>query len=131
MRYLTAREIIETNQRLILCTGGFIDGAGRLANLNSLEYVVEIVQEKLGKKEVYPSLSEKAAAYAFHIITRHVFWDGNKRTGMTCTLMFLRLNGYQLVESVAEDEIVEVALMIANGTMDVRSFATWIQERLK
>ena len=131
MRYLTVQEIVDTNRKIILRTGGFVEGAGRLANPNSLEYLVEIVQTKLGEDEVYPSLPEKAAAYAFHIITRHIFLDGNKRTGMTCTFLFLRLNGYRLVGSVTEDEIVELALMIAKKAIDIHNLAIWIQERLE
>jgi death-on-curing protein len=33
-------------------------------------------------------LFEIAAAYAFHIVRDHSYWDGNKRTGAGCALSF-------------------------------------------
>ncbi len=131
MRYLTVGEIVKANRNIILHNGGFVEDAGRLANPNGLDYVVDIVKAKLGEEELHPSIPQKAAAYAFHIITRHVFWNGNKRTGMACAFMFLRLNGCLLSESVTEDEIVELALSITKGGIDLRGVATWIHERLQ
>ena len=41
-------------------------------------------------------LFEIAAAYAFHIAESQCFLDGNKRTGITAALAFLRVNGVAL-----------------------------------
>src|SRR2546430_6517566 len=38
-------------------------------------------------------LFEIAAAYAFHIILDHPYWDGNKRTGALAARQFLEING--------------------------------------
>lgn len=130
MRYLTIQEIIETNRTVILRTGGFTEGAGRLSNPNSLKYLVEIVQEKADGCSIYSSVSSKAAAYAFNIITRHIFLDGNKRTGIACAFMFLRLNGLQLAEFITDDEIVELTLKIAKGTVTIDELADWVQARI-
>jgi hypothetical protein len=63
VRYLTSEEIIAINRRTILDFGGFTEGAGRLANFNSLEYLIDIVQAELSQGEIYSSLSRKAAVY--------------------------------------------------------------------
>ena len=34
-------------------------------------------------------LFDVAAAYAFHIVADHPYWDGNKRTGVRSALVFL------------------------------------------
>lgn len=130
IRYLRLEEIADVNRKFILQTGGFLAGAGRLINPNSLKYLIEIVQAKLGGEEVYPSLAEKAALYAFQIIRRHVFFDGNKRTGLACVFMFLRLNGCNLSESISENEIVDLALGVANREIDLPELTVWIQQRL-
>jgi death-on-curing protein len=98
VRYLNYQEIVEVNRRFILHTGGFTTGAGQLENPDSLHYLIEIVKAKFGDEEIYPSLAEKAALYIFNIITRHIFLDGNKRTGMVCALWFLHLNGFSVRE---------------------------------
>lgn len=126
VRYLTYQEIIDVNREIISQTGGFVASAGEVRNANSLSYLVEIVQTKFGEKELYPSLTQKAAVYAFDIITRSIFHDGNKRTGMACAFLFLRLNGCILSESIPEDEIIELALQIANGEADIAEVASWI-----
>ncbi|MBL7075123.1 type II toxin-antitoxin system death-on-curing family toxin [candidate division KSB1 bacterium] len=131
VKYLSFQEIVERNRRIVLETGGFVEGAGKLSNPNSLEYLVNIVQEKINDKELYPSLVEKAAVYVFNIITRHIFIDGNKRTGMICAFWFLRLNGCIVSESISENEIVKIALDIANRTIDLPEIIIWLQERLE
>lgn len=130
VRYLGPQEIVDINRKVILESGGSVTIAGRLRIPNSLHYLVQIIQAKLDNKELYPSLSEKAALYAFNIITRHIFWDGNKRTGFICTFLFLRLNGCILSESIPTSEIVELALGIAKDEVDFPTLTTWIKEKL-
>src|SRR6266853_4242564 len=38
-------------------------------------------------------LYEIAAAYAYHIVADHPYWDGNKRTGALAAIEFLEANG--------------------------------------
>ncbi len=116
IRYLSYNGIVDINRQLILTTGGFVKAAGKVNNPGSLHYLVDIVQEKINNVDLYPTLSHKAALYAYNIITRHVFIDGNKRTGMFCAFYFLMINGHNLPESISNDEIIELALGVAVGT---------------
>lgn len=128
--HLDVEQIVDANRRTIIRTGGFVAAAGRVLNRNSLEYLAYIVHARIDDQELYPSLADKAAVYAYHIITRHVFFDGNKRTGTTCAFWFLELNGCGICDSTTEDEIVELAVGIANGVLDLDDVALWIQDRL-
>ena len=57
--------------------------------------------------------------------------DGNKRTGMTCALWFLVLNGCSLRLGI-DDSIVELGLKIANGTInDIEEIADHLQSWLE
>jgi len=129
--YLSFQEVVEKNRIIILESGGFVDGAGISVNLNSLKYVIDVVKSKLEEKEICPSLAQKAALYAFHIITRHIFLDGNKRTGMSCALYFLRLNGCYISDSINDNDIVELALKIANNEIDYPNVVEWFQKAIK
>ena len=51
-----------------------------------------------------PNLAELAASYAFGIARNHPFVDGNKRVALTCTAVFLDLNGWGLVSQ--EDAVI-------------------------
>ena len=123
LRYLTTEIILEVAESYV--------GSDPLMQENQLRYLVEIVGQKYGEIELYPTLTEKAAVYAHHIITGHIFWDGNKRTGMTCALQFLELNGCSLRLGI-DDLIVELGLKIADGTItDIDIIAEHLQSWLE
>ncbi len=125
LRYLTISEILRVAERHV--------GSYQLLNENQLHYLVEIVGAKLGDTELFPTLPQKAAVYAHHIITGHLFSDGNKRVGLTCAIAFLVLNGCSLHRDI-EDSIIDLGFKIADGTItDLEIIAehlqSWIQRQ--
>ena len=120
LRYLTISEILRVAEKHV--------GSYQLLNENQLHYLVEIVSAKLGDSELFPTLLQKTAVYAHHIITGHLFSDGNKRIGLTCALTFLVLNGCSLQPNI-EDSIIELGFNIADGTItDLEIIADHIQQ---
>ena len=108
-------------------------GNYHLRNESQLLYLVEAVGGKLGGTEMFPTLTKKAAAYAYHIIAGHIFVDGNKRIGMTCALQFLELNDCTLRLGI-DDSIVELGLNIANRTIDdieiiANRLESWLEQQ--
>jgi len=95
---------------------------------SQLHYLVEAAGAKFGDIELFPTLFQKAAVYAHHIITGHVFLDGNKRIGMHSALLFLALNDCSFRENI-DDSIIELGLKIANGSItDIDVIANHIQQ---
>ena len=120
MRYLTIPEILAIAEKHV--------GNYHILNENQLNYLVEVIGAKFGDIELFPSLFQKAAVYAHHIITGHVFMDGNKRIGMKCVLLFLELNGCVLRLNI-DDSIIELGLKIADGSItDIDAIADHIQQ---
>jgi death-on-curing protein len=62
---------------------------------NLLASAVLTPQSTFGGKSPYADIVEVAAAYLFYICGNHPFLDGNKRTAMMATIVFLRLNGIE------------------------------------
>ena len=123
LKYLTVNDILEVAEEQV--------GRYQLLNENQLHYLVQIVSEKIGDTELFPTVAQKAAVYAHHIITRHIFLDGNKRTGMHCALLFFELNGFPHPYGI-DDSIVELGLGIANGTItDIAVIANYLQSWLE
>ena len=119
MKYLTIEDI------LIIAVGHV--GDYQLLNENQLHYLVGIVSEKFGDTDLFPTVFQKAAVYAHHVITGHIFLDGNKRIGLTCALRFLELNGYSRLSNI-DDSIIELGFKIADGTItDIKLIADRIQ----
>ena len=123
MRYLTIEDILRVAEGHV--------GSYQLLNESQLRYLVEIVGEKWGDTELFPTLPQKAAVYAHHIITRHIFLDGNKRIGLTCALRFLVLNGCAPNLNI-DDSIIELGFKIADGTItDLEVIADYIQSWIR
>ena len=119
MKYLTIEDI------LIIAVGHVKDY--QLLNENQLHYLVGVVGEKFGDTELFPTVFQKAAVYAHHVITGHIFLDGNKRIGLTCALRFLELNGYSRLANI-DDSIIDLGFKIADGTItDIKVIADHIQ----
>lgn len=62
---------------------------------------------------LHTDIFEMAAAYLFHIIQNHPFIDGNKRTGVVSSLVFLSLNSVEI--EADEEEFEKTVLAVAEG----------------
>jgi len=72
-------------------------------------------------------LPRLAADYAFGISRNHPFRDGNKRAAFLSAVVFLGLNGLDLV--APEDEVVEKMLALAAGELGEEEIAEWFRAR--
>ncbi|MEO1286472.1 MAG: type II toxin-antitoxin system death-on-curing family toxin [Chloroflexota bacterium] len=80
-------------------------------------------------QEQFPTLIDKAAATMYSIAAHHVFVDGNKRTAIRATELFLEANG--LRPTWTQDEIAPFVLKIARHDIDIEDVATWLSERVE
>ncbi len=62
-----------------------------------------------------------AAAYAFHVAQDQPFVDGNKRTGLVATLVFLELNGVTVADPAGH--LYDAMISIAEHRLDKRGTA--------
>jgi death-on-curing protein len=73
-----------------------------------------------------PDTAELAAIYAIGIARNHPFIDGNKRTAFAALVLFLSLNGLQLV--ALEVEATIMALRMAAGDADDAEYIAWVRD---
>jgi death-on-curing protein len=124
---LTVDEVVAINWKALAAYGGMaFAGCDNMINPEPLRYVLEAVQGSVFGHDPYPTLVEKAAAVAWAIIRRHVFYDGNKRTGLLACLTMLELNGLTMR---IDSEVIPTAVSIANGTLSLSEFAAWLAAR--
>ena len=117
MKYLTDSEVAVIHARLIQRTGG----SKGIRDIGLLESAVARPQATFDQKELYPTLWEKAAALMGSLISNHAFVDGNKRVGFVTVGLFLERNGQTL--TATNDEVVELAMKIAQGKMGLEEIA--------
>ena len=127
LQALTDAELIAINRIMITEFGGlpYAESTLNLHNPESLYYLVDAVQGSVFGQAIFPSVFEKAAAYPWHIITRHTFNDGNKRTGMEACRVFLELNGYALR---MDEAVIGIALWIADSKVAFDDVVEWVSE---
>jgi death-on-curing protein len=75
-------------------------------------------------EEQFPTLIDKAAATMHALAAYHVFADGNKRTAIRATQMFLEANGIRPIWT--EDEAREFVLGIAKNEIDLEAVKAWL-----
>jgi death on curing protein len=72
------------------------------------------------------NMFDMASAYAYGIAKNHPFVDGNKRTALITSILFLELNGY--VFTASEAEAVHMIISLANGEIEEKLYAIWLQQ---
>jgi len=121
VNYLTVEEVYLLHRRLIQRTGG----SGGLRDPGLLESAVARPQASFDGEDLYPALWLKAAALMHSLVKNHPFVDGNKRTAVTATGIFLGLNGHPLTAS--NEEILRFAIQVAAEEMELERIAAWLQ----
>ena len=74
--------------------------------------------------EVEVTIFDLAAGYGFGLAKNHPFIDGNKRTALAITAVFLEINGYTL--NAPESEAVVVFEKLAAGDLSEQELANWL-----
>lgn len=120
--FLTVEEVLLIHDEQIKEYGG-IHG---IRNKGLLESAAMMPRASFGGEYLHQNLFEMAAAYAFHIAENQPFLDGNKRTALVSALVFLDINGFEVLD---ESMLLYEAMMaIAHKKMDKFDFAELLQK---
>ena len=117
---LTKKQVLSMHSSLIAATGGS-DG---IRDDDLLESALEAPFQTFGGVDLYPALFQKAAPLGFSIVANHPFIDGNKRIGIHVMLVFLALNGIEII--CTQQELTEIGLALASGTMNADDLFCWL-----
>ncbi len=120
--YLTAEQILFIHYRLVSEAGG----EHGLRDLGLLESAVARPSQTFGNEELYPDIFEKAATLMESLVNNHPFIDGNKRTGIACTVLFLRQNG--ITFSAKNSELEKFTLRVASSKIKRSEIAVWLKK---
>ena len=125
MRHLRLLEVQAIHTLLIEQYGGL---SGERDNAGLESALAQPNAEYFGVP-LHPTLADQASAYLFHLCQAHAFLDGNKRTAVFSMLAFLNLNQYEL--SATDDELFDLVLRVANGTLEKPELASTLEAWLK
>ena len=122
---LTKEQVLMLHDQLIESTGG----SKGIRDEGMLESALMNPYQSFGGIELYPSIQAKAAQLCFGIVKDHPMIDGNKRLGTHVMLVFLVLNGYELLYS--QKELSDTILLLAAGKLQSEDILQWIIEHQK
>lgn len=121
MRYLSLQEVYDLHRRVIGQSGG----STGVRDAGAAESAVAQPFQTFGGKELYPTLTQKAASLGYFIIQNHPFVDGNKRTGHAAMEVTLVMNGFEIAAEIDEQE--QVILSLASGTLSREQLTEWLE----
>jgi death-on-curing protein len=105
--FLTFEDVILIHKNQIEIYGGAIE----IRDVGLLESAINQPMTSFDKISLHPTIFDKAAAYLFYLCKNHPFLDGNKRVALASSLVFLDLNGYDILDpnEVLYDFVIGVA----------------------
>lgn len=121
--FLSLEEILTEHQELIKRYGG----SHGLRDQGALESAINMPRQAFGGTYLHEDLFSMAAAYLFHLVENHPFVDGNKRIGTYAALLFLDINGVELV--CDPDELADLTLEVAKGRHSKDEIAAFFREK--
>ena len=124
LQFLSVDDVLAIHENTIAGEGGL----GGLRDAGLLESAVLMPQQQFGGEYLHSDLAAMAAAYLFHVTQNHAFHDGNKRTAVLATLVFLSLNG---VEALPNPEALErMTLSVAASKVGKAELTDWMGKQL-
>ena len=125
MIFFDLEQVVKLHSSLIAKTGG-MDG---IRDENLLDSALNSLFQTFDGNELYPDIFDKAAQLCYSLVENHPFADGNKRTGVHLTLLFLKLSGEKI--EYTQSELIDFGLGIASGKMTKDSIKEWLLNHKK
>lgn len=120
--FLSLSEVLDIHQDQVTRYGGSLG----VRDLELLKSALGMPAAAFGGEYLHTDIFEMAAAYLFHIVKNHPFFDGNKRVGAVASLIFLALNGYDFTAS--QHTFAEFVLSVAKGDVDKADVAVFVRK---
>lgn len=127
VEYLTTAEVIALHQHMMRRMGWH---AAPLRSEDLLEFAVQRAQAAAYYGGA--DLVQQACLLAVGISHNQPFLDGNKRTALTCLIVFLRRNGHDFTGEPIElaQQLVAVAERDDSLEAATHRFGAWVRERV-
>lgn len=85
-------------------------------------------QAIFGGEFLHSGIAAMAAAYLFHLCSKHPFMDGNKRAALAAAEVFVKRNWHRL--NATNDELERLTFAVADGSMTKVSFTDFFIEHV-
>lgn len=119
IRFISAEEVIAFHDRIVSVTPG-VKGMPDQGRAQAL--IHRVLNQHIS--EDVDDVFKLAAIHLLAISRGHIFNDGNKRTALFTTLLFLRRNG---IEIPGNEAMVDLTVEVAKGNVSVESIVNFFK----
>ncbi len=119
LRFLSINAVLYLHRVVVVRSGG----AAVVRDVKLLDAAVSAPRASFGGVYLM-KIFEMASTYINSIVYNHPFLDGNKRTGLLSSLVFLHYNGYDINEEYEEQLAEKVLGLISHeySKLDLTNF---------
>ena len=121
MLFLTVDDILESHQNQIDTYGG----SHGVRDIGLLESAIAQPEASFGGLYLHTDIFEMAAAYLYHLVMNHPFFDWNKRVGLEAALIFLEINDANLKAS--DEELIDLVVKTTTRQVVKREIAQFFR----
>lgn len=125
MKYLTPQQVLFIHDQVVKLSGG----SHGTRDISLVESAVYRPQATFDGKDLYKTVFLKAAALLQSLLKNHPFIDGNKRTALASAGIYLKENGYTLMNKGEEE--VAFAVKVDNEHLSIEEISSWLEKNTK
>ncbi len=118
---IAKEQIYSIHEMVIKRTGGSLG----VINDSLIDSAINNIWQTFDGIELYPTLTEKGTRLGYALVNNHSFMDGNKRIGVLVMLTFFAINQMKVICN--DDDITEIGISLASGTMDFADLLDWVK----
>lgn len=123
LQFITTTRVLFIHDQIVKRFGGSLG----VRNLGLVESAVVRPQATFDGEYLYTDVFDKAAALLQSLLKNHPFVDGNKRTALTSAGLFLKMNGWKLMNAHTEE--VEFGVKVDNHNLSLDEISKWLASR--
>ncbi|MBC2301640.1 type II toxin-antitoxin system death-on-curing family toxin [Listeria welshimeri] len=117
--------IIDINNFLQKLTENVAKPMYGIRDKNSIQLISQSLNQEVFGVELYPTIFDKASYLWYALSNYHCFYNGNKRTALVTTYVYLRINGYCLK---IDGSFYDISLNIVESHIEKEKIKEILQE---
>lgn len=121
MMIIDVDQLVMFHNKILKATGG----SSGVRDKSILESALQRPFSTFDGIDLYDGAINKISVVTYSLIKNHGFVDGNKRIGVATMILLLRLNGISI--KYTQEELIEIGVKTAEGTMKENDIYQWIQ----
>lgn len=117
--------IIDINNFLQKLTENVVKPMYGIRDKNAIQLISQSLNQEVFGVELHPTIFDKAAYLWYALSNYHGFYNGNKRTALVTTYVYLRINGYCLK---IDSSFYDISLNIVESHIEKEKIKEILQE---